>query len=190
VELEKEKEKKKFFDQMKSNEYYIKWLKEPFTYVTAAVLLSLFQIVSLAATKNPWGVSGAFAVWGAWIYEAVGGSVDKWYYFASEGMQNTLSNGILNHPDSWRNFGIITGALAATLLASGFKLKKIKSYKQVIAAVIGGTLMGYGARLAFGCNIGALYGGIASLSLSGWVFAIGMFGGAIVGSKLLVKYFM
>ncbi len=105
-------------------------------------------------------------------------------------MQSTLNNGILNHPESWRNFGIITGALAATLLASGFKLKKIKSYRQVIAAVLGGTLMGYGARLAFGCNIGALYGGIASLSLSGWVFAIGMFGGAIVGSKLLVKYFM
>ena len=188
--MEKEKEKKKFFDQMKSNEYYIKWLKEPFTYVTAAVLLSLFQIVSLAATKNPWGVSGAFAVWGAWIYEAVGGSVDKWYYFASEGMQNTLNGGILNHPESWRNFGIITGALAATLLASGFKLKKIKSYRQVIAAVVGGVLMGYGARMAFGCNIGALYGGIASLSLSGWVFAIGMFGGAVVGSKLLVKYFM
>lgn len=188
--MEKDNGKKKFFDRIKSNEYYIKWLKEPFTYVTAAVLLSLFQIVSLAATKNPWGVSGAFAVWGAWIYEAVGGSVDKWHYFASEGMQNTLNNGILNHPDSWRNFGIITGALAATLLASGFKFKKIKSFRQVIAAVLGGTLMGYGARIAFGCNIGALYGGIASLSLSGWVFAIGMFGGAVVGSKLLVKYFM
>jgi len=50
--------------------------------------------------------------------------------------------------------------------------------------------MGYGARLSFGCNIGALYGGIASLSLSGWVFAVFMFFGAVAGSKLLVKYFM
>ena len=159
-----ENKKTKFFDRMKSNEYYIKWLKNPFTYVTAAVLLSLFQIVTLAVSKNPWGVSGAFAVWGAWIFEAVGGSVDKWYYFASPGAQATLNGGLLNHPDSWRNFGIIAGALAATLLASGFKLKKIKSFKQVAAAVIGGLMMGYGARLAFGCNIGALYGGIASLS--------------------------
>lgn len=185
-----EKKKEKFFDKMKSNEYYIRWLKNPFTYVTAAVLLALFQIVTLAVTKNPWGVSGPFAVWGAWLFEAVGGSVDKWYYFASPGAQATLDGGLLNHPDSWRNFGIIFGALAATLLASGFKLKKIKSYKQVLAAVIGGTMMGYGARLAFGCNIGALFGGIASLSLSGWVFAIGMFAGAVVGSKLLVKFFM
>lgn len=185
-----EDKKTKFFDRMKSNEYYIKWLKNPFTYVTAAVLLSLFQIVTLAVSKNPWGVSGPFAVWGAWLYEAVGGSVDKWYYFASPGAQATLAGGLFNHPDSWRNFGIIAGALAATLLASGFKLKKIKSVKQVAAAVIGGLMMGYGARLAFGCNIGALYGGIASLSLSGWVFAVGMFLGAIVGSKLLVKFFM
>ena len=31
-----------------------------------------------------------------------------------------------------------------------------------MAAVLGGLFMGYGARLAFGCNIGALFGGIAS----------------------------
>ena len=185
-----EQKKEKFFDKMKSNEYYIRWGKNPFTYVTAAVLLSLFQIITLATTKSPWGVSGAFATWGAWIYEAIGGSVDKWYYFASPGAQATLDGGIMNHPDSWRNFGVIFGALAATLLASGFKIKKIKSKKQILAAAIGGLLMGYGARLSFGCNIGALYGGIASLSLSGWVFAIGMFAGAVVGSKLLVKYFM
>lgn len=185
-----EKDKIKFFDRVKTNEYYVRWLKNPFTYVTAGVLLALFQIVTLAVTKNPWGVSGAFAVWGAWLYEGIGGSVDKWYYFASDSAQATLNNGILNHPDSWRNFGVIFGALAATLLASGFKFKKIKSIKQVFAASIGGLLMGYGARLAFGCNIGALFGGIASLSLSGWIFGIGMFFGAVVGSKLLVKYFM
>ena len=69
------------------------------------------------------------------------------------------------------NLGLVFGALLATLLASQFKFKKIKSLKQVIAAVLGGLLMGYGARLAGGCNIGALFSGVASLSLSGWVFA-------------------
>jgi len=185
-----EKNQEKFFDRVKSNEYYIKWVKNPFTYVTAAVLLSLFQIVTLAVTGEPWGVSGVFAYWGAWVYEAFGGSVDKWYYFASSGAQSVLNNGIINHAGSFRNLGIIFGAISATLLASGFKIKKIKSKKQIVAATLGGLLMGYGARLAAGCNIGALYSGIASLSLSGWVFAMGMFLGAIVGSKLLVKYFM
>ena len=164
--------------------------KNPFTYITGAVLLSIFQITLFAYSGNPWGVSGTFTNWGAWIYELLGGSVAKWYYFSSAGAQATLSEGILNHPGSFSNIGIILGALLATLLASQFKFKKIKSLKQVAAAVLGGLLMGYGARLAGGCNIGALYSGISSLSLSGWVFALFLLVGAYIGSKLLSKFFM
>jgi uncharacterized membrane protein YedE/YeeE len=181
---------KELMAKISQSPFYKKWLKTAWPYMTGAVLLSIFQIVTLATTGNPWGVSGVFANWGAWIYEAVGGSVDKWYYFSSDSAQATLQNGFLNHTGSFRNIGIIAGALLATLLASQFKIKKIKSKKQIFAAVIGGLLMGYGARIAYGCNIGALFSGIASLSLSGWVFAVAMFLGAIVGSKLLVKYFM
>lgn len=181
---------KSFFNKLKDEPIYKEWFRNPLTYVAGAVLLSVFQIITLAVSGNPWGVSGVFANWGAWVYEAFGGSVDKWYYFASEGAQRTLDAGFLNHAGSWRNIGLIVGALFATLMASQFKIKKIKSLKQVVAAVAGGLMMGYGARIAFGCNIGALYGGIASLSLSGWVFGLAMFFGAIVGSKLLVKYFM
>lgn len=173
-----------------NNEFYKRWLKNAWPYYTGAILLSLFQIVTLATTGSPWGVSGTFANWGAWIYEALGGSVDKWYYFAGDGAQATLQRGVLNNAESWRNIGIILGALLAVLLASQFKIKKIKTGRQVIAAMLGGLLMGYGARISFGCNIGALYGGIASLSLSGWVFAAFMLAGAILGSKLLLKYFM
>lgn len=175
---------------LKNNKYYKVWFKNAWSYVAAAVLLSVFQIVSLATTGNPWGVSGTLANWGAWLFRAVGGNVDKWYYFSSQGAQATLNAGFLNDPGTIRNLGIIVGALLATLLASQFKIKKIKSLKQVFAAVLGGLLMGYGARIAFGCNIGALFSGIASLSLSGWVFGLFLFLGAIVGSKLLVKFFM
>ncbi|BEP28510.1 YeeE/YedE thiosulfate transporter family protein [Helicovermis profundi] len=181
---------KKFFNKVRDNEFYKTWFKSAWTYVTGAILLALFQIVSLASTGNPWGVSGTLATWGAWIYQLIGGSVDKWYYFSSVGAQKTLASGFLNDPGSIRNLGIIFGALLSSLLASQFKFKKIKSKKQVVAAVLGGLLMGYGARIAYGCNIGALFSGITSLSLSGWIFAIGMFFGAVVGSKLLVKYFM
>lgn len=96
----------------------------------------------------------------------------------------------MNDGGSIRNVGIILGALAATLFASEFKLKKIKSKKQVVAAVLGGLLMGYGARLANGCNIGALFTAIASLSLSGWIFGLFLLVGAFIGSKLLAKFFM
>jgi len=180
----------KVFDNLKKNHYYKIWFKDAWPYLTGAVLLSVFQIITLATTGNPWGVSGVLANWGAWLYQAVGGTVDKWYYFASEGAQRTLENGFLKDPGTMRNLGIILGALFSALIASGFKIKKIKSWKQVVAAILGGLLMGYGARIGFGCNIGALYSGIASLSLSGWVYGAFLFIGAIIGSKLLVKYFM
>ncbi len=179
-----------FWKKVETNRYYKKIFKNPFTYVTGAVILALLNIAIFASTSTPWGVSGTFANWGAWLYQLVGGNVDKWWYFSSEGAQATLNAGVLNHSGSWLNFGIIFGALLAVLLASQFKFKKIKNLKQIVAAVLGGLLMGYGARLAGGCNIGALFSSIASLSLSGWVFAIFLFGGAFIGSKLLAKFFM
>ncbi|MCG8499596.1 MAG: YeeE/YedE family protein [Firmicutes bacterium] len=175
---------------LKSNKFYQQWFKNAWTYVTGAILLSLFQIVTLVVTGKPWGVSSTLTNWGAWLYSAVGGQVDSWYYFSSERAQITLDAGFFNDAGSMRNLGIIFGALLATLLASQFKFKKIKSMKQVIAAILGGLLMGYGARVGLGCNIGALYSSIASLSVSGWVFAIFLFLGALVGSKLLTKFFM
>ena len=188
--LDRKNQMKKFFDNIKKNEYYIAWLKDAWPYLTGAVLLSVFQIVSLASSGSPWGVSGTLADWGAWLYQLVGGSVEKMYYFASEGAQAKIAAGPLKDPGTMRNLGIIFGALCATLIASGFKFKKIKTGRQVAAAILGGLLMGYGARIGFGCNIGALFSGIASLSLSGWVYGLFLFLGAIVGSKLLVKYFM
>ena len=43
--------------------------------------------------------------------------------------------------------------------------------------------MGYGARLAFGCNIGALFSGIASGSIHGWVWFLFAFIGSYFGVK-------
>ncbi|QUL53506.1 YeeE/YedE family protein [Paenibacillus tritici] len=179
-----------FWLKISSNRFYKQLLKEPLTYVTGAVLLAVLAIAHLAVFSKGWGVTSAFADWGAWMYQLVGGNVDNWAYFSSEKAQKTLSAGFLNDGGSIRNLGIILGALLATLFASEFKLKKLRSLKQVFAAVLGGLLMGYGARLANGCNIGALFTSISSLSLSGWIFWLFLLAGAFIGSKLLAKFFM
>lgn len=181
---------KAFFLRLEENEIYRTLLRSPYTYITGAVLLSVLQVAQLASLKAIWGVTGPFVNWGAWVYEAFGGDVRSWYYFSGKASQTVLNNGFLRDGASLRDVGIIAGALMSTFLASEFKIKKIKSKKQVIAAILGGLLMGYGARLASGCNIGALYSGIASFSFSGWVFALFLFLGAYMGSKLLYKYFM
>jgi uncharacterized membrane protein YedE/YeeE len=54
----------------------------------------------------------------------------------------------------------------------------------MLAAAIGGLLMGVGARLAFGCNIGAFLAGIASGSAHGWLWFFMAMLGSLVGLKI------
>ena len=175
---------------IKNNVYYKKFLKDPWPYTVGAVILGLLNIAMLSAVGKAWGVTSPFATWAGWIYQAIGGHPERWFYFQQKGNAASLSGGFLNDLHSVSNIGIIIGALLATLLASQFRIKKLKSWKQVVAAIFGGLLMGYGARIAFGCNIGALFSGVSSMSLHGWIFWPFLFVGAWIGSKLLVKYFI
>ncbi len=181
---------REFFLKISNNEIYKRLFKNPFTYIGGAVLLGLFNILTFAFTGSGWGVTGVFSYWGAWLLQPFGVDFSSWSFFASEASQKTLSNGFFMNAVGVRNVGIIFGALLATLLASQFKIKKIKSVRQVVAASVGGLMMGYGARLAMGCNIGALFSATAAMSLSGWVFAGALLIGGFIGSKLLIKYFM
>jgi uncharacterized protein len=82
------------------------------------------------------------------------------------------------------DFGIILGALLAAGVAGKFKPGWKVPARSLIAAVLGGLLLGYGARLAYGCNIGAYFSGIASSSLHGWLWLVAAFLGSILGTRL------
>jgi uncharacterized membrane protein YedE/YeeE len=45
-------------------------------------------------------------------------------------------------------------------------------------AFVGGTLMGYGARMARGCTSGQALSGGATLSTGSWIFMFAVFAGA------------
>ncbi len=162
------------------------YFKREWSYTTGAVLLSILAVSLVLVTGQAWGVTGVFHVWGgkvlAWLginadaFPGFNGAVGK-YIFAKSQVSLT-------------NLGIVLGALLSVLLAASFKYKKIKSRKQVVAAILGGLLMGIGARMADGCNIGNFFSGIPAFSLSGWIFMAFIFLGAFIGSKMLKKWFM
>jgi hypothetical protein len=56
--------------------------------------------------------------------------------------------------------------------------------RSLVAAVIGGLLLGYGARIGFGCNIGAYFSGISSTSLHGWLWFVAAFTGSTLGTRI------
>src|SRR3546814_3746466 len=82
------------------------------------------------------------------------------------------------------NFGIMAGAFLAAGLAGRFDPAWRLPWRQVLGAALGGLLMGYGARLAFGCNIGAFFSGIASGSLHGWLWFVTGLAGSYLGGLL------
>ncbi|MDH5601766.1 MAG: YeeE/YedE family protein [Gammaproteobacteria bacterium] len=152
----------------------------------AVIGLTLFGFVTLLLAGYPWSITFAFGLWGAKIWTALGGDAANWAYWSSGYPAKALNQSVLADITSVMNFGIVIGAMLAAALAGKYApAGKLKS-KRVLTAVIGGLLLGYGARLAFGCNIGALLGGIASGSLHGWLWLVMAFIGGIVGVKIRV----
>ncbi len=82
------------------------------------------------------------------------------------------------------NIGIMLGALIAAGAAGRFAPTLKIPFRSLLAAIIGGLLMGYGARLGFGCNIGAFFSGAASFSLHAWIWIACAFAGTWIGVKL------
>ena len=91
---------------------------------------------------------------------------------------------VLNDVTSVMDVGIMLGALLAAGLAGRFAPAWRVPLRSAPAAVIGGLLLGYGARLAYGCNIGAYFSGIASGSVHGWVWLVFAFVGNVIGTYL------
>ena len=79
--------------------------------------------------------------------------------------------------------GIFSASLIFSLISGRFKLEppKVGAAKN---AVFGGTLMGIGAIMAYGCNVGQGLSGISTLSLE----SILAFSGMFIGTAATVKY--
>jgi uncharacterized membrane protein YedE/YeeE len=152
----------------------------------AVIALAVFNLLTLLLAGYPWSITFAFGLWGTKIWSALGGDISGWSYWASGYPSQALNSSVLADTVSLMDFGIILGAMLAAALANKYAPAGKLSRTRVVSAVVGGLLLGYGARLAFGCNIGGLLAGIASGSLHGWLWLPAGFAGGIVGVKLRV----
>ncbi|MFA7386761.1 MAG: YeeE/YedE family protein [Thiohalobacteraceae bacterium] len=125
-----------------------------------------------------WYITTQEAQWGAWLLDKSGVQVTDSIFF---GLDNGIPNPLINAP-GWMSIGIILGAAVIALSRREFKWKK-PSFETAMFAIIGGALMGLGARIAMGCNIGAFFATVTNGDLSGWVFLAGMAAGGWLGVK-------
>ena len=153
----------------------------PWPLVGGAVALALVNAATLALAGRPWGITYGFALWGAKLAGLAGVDVAHWPFWQNE---SALASSLLSDATSVTNFGLMLGAAAAAGLAGACAPQMKIPARSLLAAALGGLLMGVGARLATGCNIGAFFSGLASGSLHGLVWAIVAFGGVMLGARL------
>jgi uncharacterized membrane protein YedE/YeeE len=167
-----------------------RYLRGPWPLVAGAVALALLNFATLALAGRPWGITSAFALWGAKGAQLIGIDPTAWAYWQTPGNAQALAQSVFADVTSIMDFGIIAGAMLAAALAGKFAPSLDIPLRSILAAVAGGLLLGYGARIAYGCNIGAYFSGIASGSLHGYLWAVAAFAGNVLGVKLRPWFFL
>lgn len=159
---------------------------KPWTLMQGFVVIIAMFALLMGVTGAGWGASRPYGIWFGKLLMLFG--------FSSEALAEfTLLSAdefalpFFQHQISVQNFGIITGAVIYLLTAGKFKeaftsTLDIKG-KEAALYALGGFSMGFGTRLANGCNVGALYTPIANFSLSGWIFLIFMIVGGILSNR-------
>ena len=125
-----------------------------------------------------WYITTQEAQFAGWILNGMGAdNMDNVYF----GLTNGLPNPLINAP-LLMSLGIILGAAMLALVKKEFKWK-VPNLETATFALVGGALMGIGARIGMGCNVGAFFAAVTNGDLTGWIFLAGMTLGGFIGVK-------
>lgn len=160
----------------------------PWPLIWGVAGIALLNVFTMLIAGHPWTIVFAFGLWGTKIWSALGGDISSWQYWASGYPAKALNSSVLADTTSIMDIGVIIGSMLAAALAGKFAPQDKINGKRLITTIVGGLLLGYGARLAFGCNIGALLAGISTGSLHGWLWLVSGFCGSILG--IYIKIWM
>ncbi|SCK22661.1 YeeE/YedE family protein [Streptomyces sp. WMMB 322] len=149
-----------------------------------ALALAVLGAAVLLVSGGAWGVTSAFALWGSKLAGVLGASPETWAYWQQPDNAPQLAGPVLADKTSLTDIGIMVGAAIAAAAGGTWSLHRGIPWRRAVGAVAGGVLMGIGARIAGGCNIGAYLAGIASGSLHGWLWGAAALLGTFAGLRL------
>ena len=149
----------------------------------AGMALGLVLLTSFVVAGRGIGASGAFAATAGPLADVISpGTIES-----SAALADRLP--VVFEP--WNDWivlelvGVIVGALVSSCLAGRWRAAtNDRAPGRLTRAVIGGALMGLGARLAYGCTSGLALSGGALLSTGAWLFIPLAFGTAIAVTLL------
>jgi uncharacterized membrane protein YedE/YeeE len=164
--------------------WWIACLAFPWRLVGAAVALGCLAIMILILNGHSWEIVPAFRLWGAKLAQSIGIPVDSWTFWTGQNPAIDLKQDLLLNRVTLVDLGIIAGAALVALIANLSGAPADAPTLSNLGAAVGGLLMGYGATISPGCNIGAMMGGITSGSVHGWVWFAVAFAGSYVTIRL------
>ena len=156
--------------------------------IIGSVIIAALCWVVFVLSGHPWGVTFGFTLWGAKLAQAFGVPVASFEFWQWAGPARALQHSVLADVSSLMDVGMVLGAGAMAAAGGALRRQSWPEGRQLVAAALGGIMMGIGARLGFGCNIGAFLAGIASGSLHGWIWFVMAMGGSWVGIRLRPQF--
>jgi len=145
------------------------------------VILGVVLFASFAITHSGLGASGAISRLQAGVMELLTpGHVDRTGYLAAMGGGTRMA---VNHSSIFMLLGTFAGGMLSAWFAGRLKPEifrgpQVGPGQRLALALLGGTIMGFGARMARGCTSGQALSGGATLSAGSWVFMFAVFAGA------------
>lgn len=150
----------------------------------AAVVMAALAVLNLIVAGQPWGIVYGLGLWGAKVATWFGADLTANAYWGRAAQQAHIQSSLLTDVTSITNLGLLLGALIAANLRGTARPHTRATPRQWLAAAVTGLALGYSARLAFGCNVGAYFAGISTGSLHGWVWLAAAFAGSMLGVQL------
>ena len=158
--------------------------------IVGTIVIAILCWLCVVIAGHPWGVTFGFTLWGAKIWQSFGGELGGFAFWSWPGPARALENSVLADISSIMDIGMVLGALLFSAWLGRSRALAWPGPRQLFAAVLGGLMMGIGARLAFGCNIGAFLGGVASGSLHGWIWFVFAIFGTWIGVRMRPRFDM
>ncbi len=152
--------------------------------IAGGLALAVLNAATLLLNGKPWGETSAFALWGSKLFTAFGVDAHGWAYWTRPGFNTQLDRPTSLDVTSMMDAAIVLGAVLAAALGGAFRPRWGGGARPWAGALLGGVAMGFGARLANGCNIGAYFSAIAAGNLSGWAWVVLALGGSWIGVRL------
>jgi hypothetical protein len=150
----------------------------------AAALIGALAGMLFLVSGQPWGVTTGLTLLGAKAAAAVGFDMLATTYWGWQGPREALAMPLLASHSALADVGLVLGAWLLASATGQLRLGATLQLRPALGAALGGVVMGVGARLSSGCNIGAFVGGVSSGSLHGFVWLLAVLPGCRLGVAL------